>query len=189
LVMACRPEWLLQDRIDRIMPPRAVFFMKPHALGLGLIDLDPNLPMYTDGKDGGEVVELPPLFSRCTLTNSGRLPIVAIEVPIHVDFYPATIPPSFHAESSEDGVIRVPSLESNESFSFAVASGSEMGTRFQFGKRAEATRVDTEQPGSITLLKERGVLNAENPINRGFKRPPVPKARPTKRARSGEWLR
>jgi Flp pilus assembly pilin Flp len=174
LVLTCAAEFLLKDQADRIEPPRQVLFIQDG--GGMLIDVDSNIPTYTQD---GRIIRHPPLFQRCVITNGGRLPLVAIALPITFVLYEKIATPpglDFSRYSTASFVLNIATLAPSQSYTFAVANASGKRARFAFDRSVQLTRIDTEKSVSATLFVDRGVVNAESFILDAydFQAPPTP---------------
>ncbi len=167
-VLTCVREFLLQDEIHKRPPPKSVLFLAPGQIGMGLIELDQVIPTYTaDGK----IIEYPPLYTRCVLTNAGALAVVEVQLSLETFFYDSLntkMTPTL--QQTEKRVIRIPFLKPGEPFEFGIAQGSPKPANFKFEREATLTRIDTEKPTQVTLFVDRGVSEAELQIMNGFVR-------------------
>jgi hypothetical protein len=174
LVLTCTAEFLLKDEADRIEPPRQVVFIRRDG-GI-LVDVDPNIPTYTHD---GLLFKHPPLFNRCIVTNGGRLPLVAITLPITFFLYEKTAGPTgfdFSRYSTTTFALSIPTLAPSQSYTFAIANASGERARFAFDRSVQLTRIDTEKAVTATLFIDRGVANAESFIQDAYplQAPPTP---------------
>jgi hypothetical protein len=166
LVLTCAAEFLLRNQADRIEPPRQVIFIRNDG-GI-LVDVDPNIPTYSQD---GLLFKHPPLFQRCIVTNGGRLPLVAITLPITFFLYEKiTAPPGldFSKYSTKSFALNIPTLAPSQSYTFAIANASGSRARFAFDRSVQLTRIDTEKAVTATLFVDRGVTNAESFIQDAY---------------------
>lgn len=166
LVLTCSWEFLGKDRADRIEPPRQVAFMREDSVEM--VEVDPNVPTYTHD---GLLYQHPPLFNRCTITNGGRLPLVAISVPVTFYFYDKARTPSgvdSKKYTTHPFTVTIPVLSPGQSYVFAVANASWKNARPVFSRSATVTRIDTEKTVNVTVFVDSGVVAAENLIEDAY---------------------
>jgi hypothetical protein len=159
LVLTCTVEFLLKDQAGRIEPPRQVVFIRSEG-GI-LIDVDPNIPTYTQD---GLLFKHSPMFNRCIVTNGGRLPLVAITLPITFFLYEKTVAPpgfDFNKYSTKMFELSIPTLAPSQAYTFAIANASGERARFAFDRSVQLTRIDTEKVVTATLFMDRGVAGVE----------------------------
>jgi hypothetical protein len=177
LVLSCAPEFLMADTIDRITPPKDVLFERPDVSDF--LPVDPNIPTYTHD---GLLFTYPAMFYRCTLTNGGRLPLVAIEEKVTFLFYPHTNTPmgiDDKKATKGQGMFSVATLAPGQSTVFAVANSVDKGTRIAFSRKVSLTRVDTEASAEVHLFVDRGVSDLEHFVqNSAPLQSPPPRKKP-----------
>jgi hypothetical protein len=167
IVLTCTSTFRLQEEAHKIAPPVDVLFLQPGQEGSGLVPFDNTIPTYTQD---GKIIEYPPLYARCMLTNAGALPVVQVELPLTVTFWNDALPPT--PGQTEQRVIRLPFLKAGESYEFGIAQGSSARASFKFDRTATLTRIDTERPTPVTVFVNQGFMAAENQIMNGFERRP-----------------
>ena len=166
IVLACTIAFRIQERAHNVAPPVDVLFLEPGIAG-PVVPLDQTFPTYTaDGK----IIEYPPMYARCMLTNAGSMAVVEIEVPLTVSFFGKSIADSSIPQETSRRSIRVPFLKPGESYEFGVAQGSPFRASFTFDRSGTLTRIDTERRTSITVFVTHGTFQAENNVMNGFER-------------------
>jgi hypothetical protein len=165
IVLTCNSTFRLEEEAHKVSPPTNVLFLEPGQSGL-VIKLDQTIPTYTSS---GEIIEYPPIYARCSVTNAGALPVVQVELPLTVSFY-QNVTRSMTPEESDRRTILVPFLKPGEAYEFGIAQGSVTPASFRFDRTGSLTRIDTEQPAKMTVFDTPGYFTPENQIMPGFAR-------------------
>jgi hypothetical protein len=177
LVLSGDVEILADLHARKAEPPRNVFFLSPKSSMM--VDVNPTVPTMTSD---GHLWSHPPFFSRYTLTNAGRLPLVNIVLAGEAKYFrnkSASPQTEFAPEqvATEAFTIRVPPLSPGGTYVFAMANPSEP-TSYTFARKVTVTRIDTEEPTEVTLFVANDIWKVEGGIMPPFELPLAPTAKP-----------
>jgi plastocyanin len=143
--LSCRPEFRLAEIAQNIRAPEETLLLTES--GGQWVHVGGTLAAKKTGEPAA-----PEPFARCEVRNYGRLPVLNIRMPLHLQFA---------AGKSVDAIVDIPGLAPDASYEFSMLDGTAKSVTFAFDRKITVTRVDTRETGSAPLFADERVADLE----------------------------